>query len=166
MIPAVDFPHDFHKALRTSPAARTTCHVHAKALQHLTDELAIFAMADQDRQPLALVAMQKIQRPSMPNSQQHRRVPMPRPLLKVLLYVFGPQGAIEKAQPPTEQVHHTGHKPAAIPDLVAAGHYPCTVAVARVSAACKNCPTHVAARRAPSPVPSLWRRRANSCLMC
>src|SRR5262249_25569310 len=69
MIPAVDFPHDFHQALSTSPAARTTCHMHAKALQHLADELAIFAMADQDRQPLALVAMQKIQRPSMPNSQ-------------------------------------------------------------------------------------------------
>jgi hypothetical protein len=97
MIPVVDFPHDFHKALRTSPAARTTRYVHTKALQHLTDELAIFAMADQDRQPLALVTMQKIQRPSMPNGQQNRCVPIPHPLLKVLLYVFGPQGAIEQA---------------------------------------------------------------------
>src|SRR5215471_21057655 len=110
--------------------------------------------------------MQKIQCPSVPNGQQNRRVPMPRALLKVLLYVFGPQGAIEEAQPPTEPVHHTGHEPAAIPDLVAAGHYPCTVVAARVSAAHKNCPTHAAARRAPSPVPSDWRRRASSCLTC
>src|SRR5262249_31967451 len=111
-----------------------------------------------------LVAMQKIQRPSMPNGQQHWHISMPHSLLKVLLYVFGPQGAIEEAQPPGEQVHHAGHTPATIPDLVAAEHYPCTVAAARVSAACKNCPTHAAARRAPSPVPRVWRRCANSCL--
>jgi hypothetical protein len=59
--------------------------VHTKALQHLTNELSILAMADQDGQALALVTMQKIQGPSMPNSQQNRRVPMPDPLLKVLL---------------------------------------------------------------------------------
>src|SRR5215510_6314678 len=111
-----------------------------------------------------MVAMQKIQRPSMPKGQQHWRAPMPRLLFKVLLYVFGPQGAIEKAQPPAEQVYHAGHKPAAIPDRVAVGHYSYTVAAARVSAACKNCPTHAAAYRAPPPVPSVWRRRANSCL--
>ena len=90
MIPTVDFPHDCPQALRTSPAARTTCHVHAKALQHLADELAIFAMADQDRKPLAMVAMQKIQPPSMPKGQQNWRAPMPRLLFKILLDVFRP----------------------------------------------------------------------------
>jgi hypothetical protein len=100
MIPAVDFPHDCSQALRTSPAARTTCHVYAKALQYLADKLSIFATANQDRKPLTMVAMQKIQHPSMPKGQQHWRAPTPRLLFTILLDVFSPQGAIEEAQPP------------------------------------------------------------------
>jgi hypothetical protein len=40
-----------------------------KALQHPTDELAIFATTHQDRKPLTMVEMQKIQHPSMPKGQ-------------------------------------------------------------------------------------------------
>jgi hypothetical protein len=49
-----------------------------------------------------MVAMQKIQHPSMPKGQQYGRVSMPRPLFKILLDVFRPQGPIEKAQPPDQ----------------------------------------------------------------
>jgi hypothetical protein len=71
--------------------------VHAEALQHLADELAIFATAHQDRKPLTMIAMQKIQHPSMPKSQQHWCAPMPGPLFKIWLDVFRPQGTIEEA---------------------------------------------------------------------
>jgi hypothetical protein len=71
--------------------------VHTKALQHPADELSIFATANQDRKPLTMVAMQKIQRTSMPKGQQHWCAPMPRPLFKILLDVLRPQGAIEEA---------------------------------------------------------------------
>jgi hypothetical protein len=71
--------------------------VHAKALQDLADELSVLAAADQHRKALPMVAMQKIQHPAMPEGQENRRPPLPGTLLKMLLDIRRPQGAIEEA---------------------------------------------------------------------
>jgi hypothetical protein len=97
MIPAVNLSHDVSQGLRASAAARTTCDVHAKALQDLADELPICAAADQHRKALPMVAMQKIQHPTMPEGQENGRAPLPRPLLEMLLDVCRAQGAKEEA---------------------------------------------------------------------
>jgi hypothetical protein len=93
----VDLAHDVPQSLRASSAARTACDVHAKALQDLADEFSVFAAADQHRKALSMVAMQKIQHAAMPEGQENWRAPLPGALLKMLLDVCRPQGAVEEA---------------------------------------------------------------------
>src|SRR5574341_1916428 len=116
----------------------------AKTLQDTADELAIAATADQDRKTLALVEMQKVQHPPVPEGEHDGRTPTPDTPLNMLLHVHRPQGDIEQTQPPRDQVHSARHQPTALPGLIPGRHHSVTGIVVYVPAGRRNCPTHAA----------------------
>jgi hypothetical protein len=111
MKPATDFPGQVEESPRASTAARTACHINAKALQDMADELTIPAAADQDRKALAMVEMQKIQHPAVPEGQYDGPPAAPGTVCKVLVHIYRSQGAIEHTESPGDQVDSTDHQP-------------------------------------------------------